>query len=230
MNVLQVSDNIFQLTRLGVFNAFLVKEDDGLTAVDTGLSGSASGILKAAADLNQSIRRIVLTHVHGDHAGSLEALLTALSRADLLLTERSAAFLAGDMVLRADEPQSKLRGSYMQLDVQPAALVEPGECVGSLQVVATPGHTPDHVAYLDTRDGTLIAGDALQTQGGTAVSGKLRWRFPFPALATWHKPTAIESAKKMLALKPNSIAVGHGKPLTNPLPALQRAIREAENG
>lgn len=230
MQVTQVSSFVFQLTRLRVFNVFLVEEDDGFTLVDTGLSGSESSILAAASDLGKPIRRIVLTHVHADHAGSLAALQTAVSEADLLLTARARAFLSGDMSLHANEPQARLRGSYLQLDVQPDARIEPGNCVGSLQVIATPGHTPDHVAYLDTRDGTLMAGDALQTQGGTAVAGKMRWLFPFPALATWHKPTAIESAKRLLALKPNRVAVGHGQPLENPVPQLQEAIREAENG
>lgn len=50
-------------------------------------------------------------------------------------------------------------------------------------MVAAPGHTPDQIAFFDERDRTLIAGDAFQTQGGTAVSGVMRKRFPFPAMA-----------------------------------------------
>jgi glyoxylase-like metal-dependent hydrolase (beta-lactamase superfamily II) len=57
--------------------------------------------------------------------------------------------------------------------------------LGSLRVIAAPGHTPDQIAFLDERDGTLIAGDAFQTAAGTAVAGVTRWLFPFPALATW---------------------------------------------
>src|ERR687886_746883 len=49
----------------------------------------------------------------------------------------------------------------------------PGDRVGSLAVIVAPGHTPGHVAFLDTRDRTLIAGDAFQTRGGVAVAGTL---------------------------------------------------------
>jgi hypothetical protein len=61
-----------------------------------------------------------------------------------------------------------------------------------------------------------------------AVSGKVNWLFPLPAWATWHKPTALESAKKLRALNPSKLAVGHGKVLVDPLPAMDRAIAEAE--
>ena len=35
--------NLTRLTRLGFVNAYLVSEDDGLTLVDTMISGSAAG-------------------------------------------------------------------------------------------------------------------------------------------------------------------------------------------
>jgi glyoxylase-like metal-dependent hydrolase (beta-lactamase superfamily II) len=106
--------------------------------------------------------------------------------------------------------------------------VLPGDHVGSLTVVAAPGHTPGHLAFLDTRDGTLIAGDAFQTRGGIAVAGTLRPLFPFPALATWHPPTALASAQMLRALLPTRLAVGHGAVLDDPLPAMDRAIARAE--
>ena len=39
----------------------------------------------------------------------------------------------------------------------------PGDRAGSLEVVASPGHSPGHVSYLDTRDRTQIAGDVYTT-------------------------------------------------------------------
>ena len=48
------SNHLIQLTRLGAFNCYLVREDDGFTLVDTNLPGSAKAILKAAMD--QAIR------------------------------------------------------------------------------------------------------------------------------------------------------------------------------
>jgi glyoxylase-like metal-dependent hydrolase (beta-lactamase superfamily II) len=91
-------------------------------------------------------------------------------------------------------------------------------------VVSAPGHTPGHIALFDPRDGALIAGDAFQTRGGVAVSGTMRPLFPFPAMATWHRPTALASARRLRALEPIRLAVGHGEVLERPLAAIDRAI------
>ncbi|MEI7773035.1 MAG: MBL fold metallo-hydrolase, partial [Chloroflexales bacterium] len=209
-----------QLTRFPrVFpvNCYLVREDDGLTLIDTGIPGSAPAILAAAQGLGQPIRRIVLTHAHSDHLGSLDALHQLLPAVAVLISARDARFLAGDRHLDPDEPQAPLRGGYQTTATRPTETLSDGDRVGSLRVIAAPGHTPGHLALLDTRDGSLIAGDAFQTRAGLAVAGTLRPLFPFPALATWHRPTALASARRLRALAPTRLAVGHGEVWEQPL-------------
>ena len=220
-------EHLFKLTRLGAINCYLVREDDGFTLVDTGLPGAADAIIEAARDHEGEIRRIAVTHAHGDHVGSLEALHEKLPDAEVLVPERDARFLRGDKSLDPGEPQAKLRGSYPEVDVEHTRLLRPGERVGSLEVVGSPGHTPGHVSFRDSRDGTLVAGDAFQTLGGIAVSGKLRPLFPLPALATWHKPTALQSARTLRDLQPSRLAVGHGAVIESPVAEMDRAIAEA---
>ncbi len=219
---------LIQLTRLGAVNCFLVREEDGFTLIDTNLPGSARSILAAAQQHGAPIVRIVLTHAHGDHVASLDALRAALPEAEVAITRREARFLAGDLSLDPDEPQAKLRGGYQTCQTQPTRKLEPGDRIGSLEVVASPGHTPGHAAFLDVRDRTLIVGDAFVTLAGIAVAGVVSWLFPFPALATWHKPTALQTARALRALSPSRLAVGHGKTLEDPLEAMDRAIRKAE--
>src|SRR3954463_12690708 len=77
MKTTRHTDRLVRLSRLGAVNAYLVAEDDGLTLVDTMLPRSESGILDAARDLGRPIVRIALTHAHGDHVGSLDALAAA---------------------------------------------------------------------------------------------------------------------------------------------------------
>jgi glyoxylase-like metal-dependent hydrolase (beta-lactamase superfamily II) len=220
-------NHLHKLTRMGMVNCYLVQEDDGLTLVDTGLPGSADAIINAASEAGGEIRRIALTHAHGDHVGSLAALHEKLGDAEVVISERDSRFLRGDKSLDPGEPQAKLRGSYPKVDVEPSRLLNAGDRVGSLEVVPSPGHTPGHVAFLDTRDRTLIAGDAFQTLGGVAVSGKLRPLFPLPALATWHKPTALDSAIALRGLNPSRLAVGHGRVLESPERELDSAIADA---
>jgi glyoxylase-like metal-dependent hydrolase (beta-lactamase superfamily II) len=221
-------DNLIQLSRLVAFNCYLVREADGFTLVDTNLPGSAHDILDMAGRCGLPIVRIALTHAHGDHVGSLDLLREAMPNVEVAISARDARLLSGDRSLEPDEPQARLRGSYPTCSTRPTRLLAPGDRVGSLEVIAASGHTPGHVAFFDIRDQTLIAGDAFQTQGGLAVAGTVRLLFPFPALATWHKPTAIQSARALQVLNPTRLAVGHGPVLVDPVTAMDRAIRAAE--
>src|SRR4029078_13005324 len=94
---------------------------------------------------------------------------------------------------------------------RPTRTLARGDLVGSLEVVAAPGHTPGHVAFFDRRDGTLLCGDAFTTLGGVATTAKARLPFPLAAMATWHGPTELESARALRALQPARLAPGHGK-------------------
>jgi glyoxylase-like metal-dependent hydrolase (beta-lactamase superfamily II) len=228
MKVTASSNNLFQLTRFVAFNCYLVREDDGFTLIDTNMSGQAQPIMQEASKLGLPIVRILLTHAHVDHVGSLDALHDALPNAQVAISERDARFLTGDKSLDPSEPQVPLRGGYPICRTVPTLLLHEGDRIGSLEVVATPGHTPGHIAFFDTRDRTVIAGDAFQTQGGVAVSGTFEWLFPLPALATWHKGLALESARKLLALQPSELAVGHGRVLSQPQAAMERAIHVME--
>ncbi len=218
--------HLIQLTQTFPFpiNAYFVLEDDGLTLIDTAY-GQAGAILKAAEGLNAPIRRIAITHAHNDHVGSLDKLRERLPQAEVLVGEREARILTGNSSLLPGET-GKPNG--MACQTKPTRLLRPGDRVGSLEVIAAPGHAIGQVAYFDPREGNLIVGDAFQIQGGLAVSGTLKWRFPFPAWATWDKDAALESAKRLRALKPNRLSVGHGETLERPQSQMDTAILEAE--
>jgi glyoxylase-like metal-dependent hydrolase (beta-lactamase superfamily II) len=224
MKTITHGPNLVQLMRVGFVNAYLVREDDGLTLVDTMLPGSEKGVLEAAESLGAPIVRIALTHAHLDHVGSVDALVKELPGAELLISERDARFIAGDRSLDPGEQQGKPRGSWKTVEAKPTRTIGGGERVGSLEVVPSPGHTPGHVAFLDTRDRTLIAGDAYSTYGGLATSAAFYPRMPLVWLGSWHRPTALESAQALRALEPSRLAVGHGSVVNAPGQAMDRAI------
>ena len=230
MKQIEVTPEIIQLTRFGLVNCYLVREDDGLTLIDTMVRGSAHPILHAAAHvLKRRVRRIALTHVHADHVGSVDALVHAQSGIEVAVSVRESRLLVRDFHTEPNEPYAKIRGSFSTVNTVPSLLLNPGETYGSLWVVASPGHTPGHIAFFDMRSGTLIAGDALVSIGGLRVSGDASGLFPLPNWATWHKPTAVASARSLFELEPTRIAVGHGMPiLQNATRLLKDAIRHAE--
>ncbi len=218
------------LTRVnlwGFVNAYLVREDDGLTLVDTMLPQGAKRILAAAAELDAPITRIALTHAHGDHIGSLDAVKAAFPDAEVVIGTREARLLEKDKTLEQDEPQTKVKGDYRGAKTTPTRTLAAGDHVGSLLVVASPGHTPGHVAYLDERDRTLFCGDAYSSLGGVSTSARLNPRFPLILMGTWNRPLVLDSARSLRALEPASLAPGHGKIVSAPLAAMDAAIARA---
>jgi glyoxylase-like metal-dependent hydrolase (beta-lactamase superfamily II) len=208
-------------------NCYVVVDDDGLTLVDSSMSSPADDVARLTQELNKNLIRVALTHAHGDHVGGVAGLRRRFPGVDVSMSERDAPLVAGDHSLRSGEPPTPVKGYFVKVDWQPQRLLRVGDRVGSLEVVAAPGHTPGHIAFLDVRDKSLIAGDAFQTRGGMAVSGVLRPLFPFPAMATWNKPAALESAVALRDLKPSLLAVGHGDALHDPGRAMDEAIEKA---
>jgi len=213
-----LTPNLTQLTRWRFVNAFLVREEDGLTLVDTTLGGAAGGLIAAAQAAGAPIVRIALTHGHADHAGSVDALKARLPEAQVLIPELDARILAGERVV-----DGKVPGSWKTLTTTPDVRLQAGDRVGSLEVVATPGHSPGHVAFLDTRDRSLIAGDTFTSVGRLEVSNHFS-RFPLAAMATWDRAKDLEAARTLRALEPRLLAVGHGRARRDPAAAMDAAI------
>jgi len=226
MRVSQDSLNLFRLARFGMFNCFLVREDDGFTLVDTNFPGSASRILRAAQNLDAPIRRILLTHAHFDHVGSLNALLQLTPGIELAISMRESRLLARDFTLDPGESGKWLLG-FPGVKARPTILLKDADRVGSLQAISSPGHTPGHMAFLDVRDGSLLAGDAFVNQLGLTAAGVFKLYFPMPALFSWNKELSALSARKLRDLKPARLAVGHGATLESPLASMDKAIELA---
>ncbi len=215
-----VTPNLLLLNRLHFVNAYLVREDDGFTLVDTMIGGSAQRIIDAAHSAGGEIRRVVVTHAHGDHIGSLDALKQQLGDGvQVLIPELDARIIAGEKVVAG-----KLPGSWPKVATTPDERLKGGDRVGSLEVVDTPGHTPGHVSYLDTRDRSVIVGDVYTAVGSLAVSNHFSLPFPLAAAATWDKAKDLESAKALRALDPSLLVFGHGGPMRNPASAMDKAI------
>ena len=217
MKTTPVTDHLTQLTKLHFVNAFLVREDDGFTLVDTTMGRSPKGLIDAARAAGAPIRRIALTHGHGDHVGLLDALRDSLGKdVEVLMPELDEQILAG-------ETEGKFPGSWPKVRTRADRRLQPGDRVGSLEVVATPGHTPGHVAYLDTRDRAVIAGDTFTSYGRVMTSDRLRLPFPLAAARELER----RAGPGLGADGARARAVGDGR---RPRPGRARPDREDRQG
>jgi glyoxylase-like metal-dependent hydrolase (beta-lactamase superfamily II) len=171
---------------LDFVSAYVLVRGNEAAVVDTGVGGSADAIgqvLDSAGPGWGGVRHVVLTHKHPDHAGSIS---------DVLDQATSATGYIG----QADQTE---------VDADLRALAD-GDDVFGLQIVGTPGHTAGHISIFDEDTGVLVAGDALNNDGGLAGS---------PPEFTEDEAAAAASVRKMAGLAPRTILVGHGDPVTD---------------
>ena len=169
--------NFTNLTRLRFGKAYLDREADGFTLVNTTTSGGDESVISAGARGGEAIRQIALIHSHGDHIGSLDALSERLREtAQVLMRDLDTYIHAGESVIERGLP-----GSWPKLQTVPDARLMAADRVGSLEVVPAPA-MPGHVAILDTLDGALIAEEMFSLTPGspwqatsTSASRWLRW-------------------------------------------------------
>jgi glyoxylase-like metal-dependent hydrolase (beta-lactamase superfamily II) len=87
-----------------------------------------------------------------------------------------------------------------------------GDDIGGLRVIASPGHTPGHLAFWAEEPRVLILGDVLFHRNPVTFRKGLTEPFEF---ATYDRASNLDSARKLASLNPKTICFGHGAPLTD---------------
>ena len=188
------------------------------TLVDTGMPGSAPAILGAMQRLGLSpsgLGRIVITHHHFDHAGSLAAVKQRTA-AQVFAHAADVPFISG--VQPPPPPQNAvtrlLFSLFGRLPVlrSPAAAVDVPlqdgdrlDVLGGVTVVHVPGHTPGAIALHLPAEGVLICGDSIRVHG--------RRLLPPDRIFTADIERAMDSLRRMATLEFDVLCPGHGTPL-----------------
>jgi glyoxylase-like metal-dependent hydrolase (beta-lactamase superfamily II) len=182
------------------------------TLIDTGMPGKADTILASLAQIGIQplrVKRIILTHHHLDHVGSLWELKRRTG-AEVVAHPRDAEYITGKRPRRAPRSLAgrltltlfKQLGARNPPSVDVDRRVNDNERIGSFTVVHTPGHTPGHICL--QRGDCFFSGDLLQ-----ATPGEFR---ETPHTLTADVPTSRWSIRKVAKLEFQAILSSHQPP------------------
>lgn len=139
-------------------NCTLVWDDATKEGIVVDPGGDADRIQDAIQQTGMTVKRILLTHGHLDHAGAAAELAEALG------VPIEGPHIADEFLL-AGLPDQGARYGMDCKPVTPDRWLEEGETVEiaghEFAVLHCPGHTPGHVVFVSTALGFALVGDVL---------------------------------------------------------------------
>jgi glyoxylase-like metal-dependent hydrolase (beta-lactamase superfamily II) len=179
--------------------------DDAL--VDPGPESAMDTLLAELGDFVPA--KILLTHIHLDHAGAAGALVRRWPDAEVWVHERGARHMLDPSRLMASaarlwgDDTERLWGDMAPVPEANLRVLSGGERLGPWRVEYTPGHASHHVSYLHEPSGTALIGDV----GGARIAdGPVLPPTPPPDvdLEAWHA-----SLRLVAGWKPERIGIAH---------------------
>jgi glyoxylase-like metal-dependent hydrolase (beta-lactamase superfamily II) len=209
--------------RIIFVNVFGVSHRDGSwTLIDAGLPASAPYIRRWAEEsFHFAPKAILLTHGHFDHMGAARTLANEWD-VPVYAHPLEIPYLTGEF----PEPNLAPDGRIMPLlsPLYPSSPVDLGRrlqpVTGLLgwEILHTPGHTPGHMSFYRTGEGTLLAGDAFCTTSPgcffqPADNEEPELHAP-PGFCTSDREQAKHSVEKLAKLDISTLVPGHGRPFS----------------
>lgn len=185
---------------------------DGLL-IDSGCAYTVDELMNALE--GSIVRTVVNTHSHEDHVAA-NANLKKKYHADIFAHQLALPVLSNPGAIKLRPYQLVMWGRPLPCDAQPL-----GDNIETerykLQVIYTPGHSPDHVCLYESSQGWLFCGDAY-------VGGRDK-----TLRADYNIWQIISSLKKLCALETSLLFPGSGSVRESPRSELQEKIRYLED-
>jgi glyoxylase-like metal-dependent hydrolase (beta-lactamase superfamily II) len=230
-------------------NWYLVEAGGRLTAVDAGLPGfsrSLSSDLGSLGFAAGDVAAVIVTHSDADHTGLTTALRAAGAR--ILVHSEDEATLRRPGPKSGDASPVKLLreawrpavwrffGAMVRAGAVKPSKIEDAETFtsddvldvpGSPRVIATPGHTPGHCAFLFEDHGALFVGDELCTWN--PLTGR-RGAQVMPSFLNTSTDQCFESLAALEGLEAKVMLPGHGEPWREGAAAAVQNARQVGRG
>jgi glyoxylase-like metal-dependent hydrolase (beta-lactamase superfamily II) len=229
MPISEIRPHLYRLG-LGRYQAYLWRDDDSVTLIDSGERGSGPLIEEALRQIGlptRGVDRLVLTHFHDDHSGSA-AEVASWGAATVVAHEADAPIIRG----RQTGPPPNFTEFERDLHAVVAAGLQPapparvdhevrdGDVLdfgGGAHVVATPGHTDGSIALYLPRHGVLVTGDIAAEYQGDVMLG----------VFNLDREVAAASFRRIAALDTDVACFGHGEPLAGAAGVQLRRVADA---
>ncbi|WP_330329009.1 MBL fold metallo-hydrolase [Streptomyces sp. NBC_00536] len=231
MDLVDVIPRRLYMLRHPIGQAYLWRDGEALTLIDSGPAGSAAGTEEAIRSLGlrpERLERIVLTHCHRDHVGGAGEL-AARWGASVVAHRLDAPVIRGELPV----PEPVLLDWEVPLyehgltvpEAPPTPVdreVEDGEALDfgdGAYVVHAPGHTDGSIGVHLPRHGVLFTGDAVAAVGQVMLG-----------VFNVDRARALESLRRLASLAPSVACFGHGDPVTEHTAAALKAAAEETSG
>jgi glyoxylase-like metal-dependent hydrolase (beta-lactamase superfamily II) len=133
------------------------------TLIDCGPTTTLPHLLQALDGWQP--RRLILTHIHFDHAGAAGALAREWPDLEIYVHRRGARHMASPERLEAsarrvfgDEFDARF-GTLVPIEEERLHPLDGGEMIDGLRIASTPGHASHHVCMFDDSSGWAFVGD-----------------------------------------------------------------------
>lgn len=180
--------DLFEEGRPERSSAYLIRAREPIL-VETGSARSHAVLIEALHELGvppETIRHIVITHVHLDHAGGVGQMMQAAPKAQLHCHSRASRHLidpsrleAGARAVYGDQMEVMF-GSLMAVPADRVVVQEDGSVLDAggrqLRFYDTPGHAKHHTCVLDIPTRGLFSGDTVGIRYAPGYTG---WDFVY---------------------------------------------------
>ena len=137
-------------------NTWIARQDGSDKALLIDPGDEPEKLLKALEELQTTPEAILITHCHFDHVGAVKAMAEA--------TGAPVYCPAGEVFMLEDINSVAFPGLTFE-NYTPEHTVSDGDKLQlagfEIDVIGTPGHSPDHVTYSIAADKAIFSGDVL---------------------------------------------------------------------
>jgi glyoxylase-like metal-dependent hydrolase (beta-lactamase superfamily II) len=213
---MQVIHNVYAIPGVTA-NSYLLAGQEGLTLIDTGLPYSQKTILKYMASKGWSardIKRLLITHADLDHYGCLAALQRESGARTCASALEAQAIAKGQSSRRMGLSRNAALQRFLiaflsrimkSTPVQVDEILAEGQILpvlGGLQVVETPGHSPNHLSFFAPSLQVLFCGDSMRSYDKRLHTSR--------SPNNWDQEMAKASVRKQAGLGAQIVCAGHG--------------------